>query len=608
MIGRLTRALELATGFTLLVVVGSVATGVVSRYVLNQPLAGTDEIATLALIWLMSLGGAVAQQRQVHACLSLRVLALGPGSQVGVEACSRLVELGFCAAVAWQSLRLAWLRLGEPSGGAGLPMSLYPLALVVGSTSMGLCTLPHLSRLPRPIRWTVCLVVGGLGGGGVLLRTLLGWSLPTLPTTGVVLVGFLLLVLMNTPLAVALGVPTFLALYGLGGPHLLILPQRLLTGVDNFVLLAIPLFLVAGRLMETGGISRRLVQLALALVGHLQGGLAQVTVVGEILFSGISGSTTADVAALGTLLLPAMQQEGYRQAEAVAIVSASAAMGILVPPCLVMALLATIGNVSLTALFLAGFLPAAVLAVGLMLLIAWKARREHWPVVHRASWSTLVQALRGALLPLMLPVLIFGSIFTGAATVTESAVLAVLYTGVLGTGVYRETSWRDLPRLCVESGMVSAVSLWLLASASVFTWILARAQVPQLVAGLLHTLTQAPWAFLLGSVVIFTGFAALMEGIPAVLILGPLFYPLATQLGVSPLHFSIVIVGCVGIGLFLPPMGVGLLITCHLAQTTVPRVMGTVALYLAVLLAGLALVACVPWITLVLPTLILGPQ
>src|SRR5262249_9267908 len=180
-------------------------------------------------------------------------------------------------------------------------------------------------------------------------------------------------------------------------------------------------------------------------------------------FGGFGASRPADVAVLATLLLPAMEREGYRRAEAVAIVSAAAAMGILVPPCLLMVILATIANLSVTALFLAGFLPAGVLAGGLMLLIRAKAAKHAWPVVTRAWWLQLGQAFRGALLPLLLPVLMFGSIFTGAATVTESAVLAVLYSAFLGTCVYREIAWRSLPRLCLESGTVSAMSLWLMA-------------------------------------------------------------------------------------------------------------------------------------------------
>jgi C4-dicarboxylate transporter DctM subunit len=328
--------------------------------------------------------------------------------------------------------------------------------------------------------------------------------------------------------------------------------------------------------------------------------------VAEVLFSGISGSTTADVAAMGALLIPSMEKAGYRREEAVSIVSAASAMGILVPPCLLMVIVAAIADISVTALFLAGFLPAAVLALALMLLIYVKARRQDWPVATRASWRHLGSAALHAFLPLLLPVLIFGSIFTGAATVTESAVLAVVYALILGVGVYRETPARDLPRLFLESAMLSSVGMWLIASASVFTWLLARDQVPQMVSGWILAISGQTWFFLLASVVIFTCFAALLEGFPAVIILGPIFYPIATQMGVSTLHFSIIIVACVGIGLFLPPVGVALFIASGIARSSMVRVMPFFWPYLLVLLAGLLIVSFVPWITLVLPDTFLG--
>ena len=594
-------ALESGTILAMVVVVMSVAVGVFCRYVLHHPLVWSDEIASLGLVWLAFLGGAVAQARHAHPRLSLRMFPRAASVTTAVAALTSVGEALFYASVWWQSLRLVWLRLGEVSAGAGFPMGLYPLGLLVGVTGMGILAGHTLLRLPAP-------VLGGVGAVSVLALIGAGPALQALPRVWILAGGVVLLLLGNAPLLVVFGLPALVALQGLGGAHLLMLPQRLLGGADNFVLLAIPLFLLAGRLMETGGISRRLVTLALALVGHLRGGLAQVTVVGEILFSGISGSTTADVAVLGTLLLPAMEREGYQREEAVGIVSAAAAMGILVPPCLLMVILATMANLSVTALFLGGFLPAGVLAVGLMLLIRAKAAHHAWPVVAKASWGQLGRAMQGALLPLLLPVLMFGSICTGAATVTESAVLAVLYSGFLGTCVYREIPWRRLPRLCLESGTVSAISLWMIASASVFTWLLAHEQVPHLVARVLLRVAHTPWGFVLLSVGIFIGFSALLEGIPAVLILGPLLYPLAAQLGVSALHFSILIVACVGIGLFLPPMGIGLVIACTMAQTTVPTVFRTVVGYLGVLVLGVLVVALVPWITLLLPTWMLGPQ
>ena len=346
--------------------------------------------------------------------------------------------------------------------------------------------------------------------------------------------------------------------------------------------------------------------LAMALVGHLRGGLAHVTVVAEILFSGISGSTTADVAAMGALLIPSMEKAGYRKEEAICIVSAASAMGILVPPCLLMVILATLSDISVTALFLAGFLPAAVLAGSLMILIYIKARKQNWQVAARASFKNLRQAFVRAIVPLLLPVIIFGSIFTGAATVTESAVLAVVYALFVGVFFYRELPIRQLPRLILESTWLSAVSMWLIASASIFTWLLARDQVPQMVSSVILSVSGSRWFFLLASVLLFIFFAALLEGFPAVIILGPIFYPIATQMGVSTLHFSIIIVACVGIGLFLPPVGVGLFVACGIAKSTMARVIRPFAPYLLVLFLGLLIVTFIPWITIVLPKHFLG--
>ncbi len=598
--------MEAATILVMAVQVVVVLAGVISRYVVNRPIAGSDEIATLVLVWLTFLGGAVAQRRRTHPSVSLFVERLDPRAHPYVDAATRLVEIFFFACICWQSLGLFQLRRGEPSAGAGFDMGLYPGALIVGVAATLLFGVGQLAAVPRRPLLAVLAGTAGLVVLTVLATRLGGFQPARIDSTTLLIAGFALLLVLNASLAVALGFPALLYLLILGGPNPLMLPQRLIAGADNFVLLAIPLFILAGALMETGGISRRLVDLAMAIVGHLRGGLAHVTVVAEVLFSGISGSTTADVAAMGSLLIPPMEKAGYRREEAVSIVSAASAMGILVPPCLLMVILAAIADISVTALFLAGFLPAAVLAGTLMLLIYVKARRQDWPVAARASWRGLGSAALHAFLPLMLPVLIFGSIFTGAATVTESAVLAVVYALILGVGVYRETPLRDLPKLFLESAVLSSVGMWLIASASVFTWLLARDQVPQMVSGWVLAVSGQQWFFIVASVVIFTFFAALLEGFPAVIILGPIFYPIATQMGVSTLHFSIIIVACVGIGLFLPPVGVALFIACGIAGSSMTRVMPIFWPYLLVLLVGLLIVSFVPWITLVLPQTFLG--
>ncbi len=489
---------------------------------------------------------------------------------------------------------------------AGFDMSFYPLALVVGATVTSIYALQALLRLSwRALLRTSAGVVAA-SAAMFLLGDATGLDPAGMRPSVLLIGGFVLLLALNTPIAFALGVPAVAYLAFLGGPNPLMVPQRLIAGTDSFVLLAIPLFVLAGSLMEIGGISRRLVALAIALVGHLRGGLAQVAVVGEILFSGISGSTTADVAAMGALLIPAMEKAGYGREESVSIVSAASAMGILVPPCLLMVILGAIADISVTALFVAGFLPAAVLAASLMALIYAKARAQGWPTAGRTSLRALGRAFRDALIPLMMPVIIFGSIFAGAATVTEAAVIAVLYALAVGLFVYREISVRDLPGLLLESSVLSSVSMWLIGAASLFTWLLARDQVPQAVSGLILSVSDARWFFVLASVTVFVFFSALLEGFPAVIILGPIFYPIAARMQVDPLHFSIIIVACVGIGLFLPPVGVGLFVATSIGRTTMTRVAGSFAPYLAVLLASLLVVAFVPWLTVVLPKLVLG--
>jgi tripartite ATP-independent transporter DctM subunit len=600
------RSLETAAILVMAVEVVVVLAGVFFRYILNRPIAGSDEIADLLLVWLTFIGGAAAQRRRSHPSVSIFVQRLSLSVVPYLDAITRLVEVVFFVSVCWYSVQLFGLRLGEPSAGAGFDMGLYPGALVLGAAISFLFAVGQLAAVPRrPLATLLAVMVVVVGA--IWLAMHAGVFNPSrISSTVFLIIGFSMFLIMNAPLAVALGFPAMLYLLILGGPNPIMLPQRLIAGADNFVLLAIPLFILAGALMETGGISRRLVDLATALVGHLRGGLAHVTVVAEILFSGISGSTTADVAAMGALLIPSMEKAGYRKEEAICIVSAASAMGILVPPCLLMVILATIADISVTALFLAGFLPAAVLAGALMLLIYVKARRQQWQVAARASWRNLGKAVLHAMVPLLLPVIIFGSIFTGAATVTESAVLAVVYALVVGVLFYRELPLRSLPRLFLESTLLSAVSMWLIASASVFTWLLARDQVPQMVSAAILSLSGTRWFFLLASVLLFIFFAALLEGFPAVIILGPIFYPIAAQMGVSTLHFSIIIVACVGIGLFLPPVGIGLFVACGIAHSTMARVIRPFAPYLLVLFLGLLIVTFIPWITMVLPEHFLG--
>ncbi len=417
----------------------------------------------------------------------------------------------------------------------------------------------------------------------------------------VMLLAFLVMIFLTAPVAFAIGVSATIGLLLSGTAPLLVVPQRMFAGADSFVLLAIPLFILAGALMETGGISARLVHLAKVLIGHVRGGLGMVVVVAEMLFSGISGSTVADVSAIGSLMVPSLVRAGFKPEQAVAIVSAASAMGILIPPCLLMVIIAQIAGLSVGALFLAGFIPAAVLALAVMLNIYYEARRDGIGGEPRAKLVELGRAFKDALLPLVMPAIIFGSILGGIADPTEAAVLAVFYAFIVGVFVYKEIAWSDLPNILIDSAVTSGVVIFMVGAASSFSWILASEQVPKMLGDLMLTFSQAPWVFFVISIVVFILLGAILEGLPAVIICLPIFLPIAVKLGIDPLHYSVIVVAAIGIGLFVPPVGVGLYIACTFANIRVDQTFRAMLPYLTVLFIGLLVLIAIPWLTLVVP-------
>jgi C4-dicarboxylate transporter DctM subunit len=412
---------------------------------------------------------------------------------------------------------------------------------------------------------------------------------------------FLVMIGLTAPVAFAVGLSAVIGLYLSDTAPLLVVPQHMFSGADSFVLLAIPLFILAGGLMETGGISARLVHLARVLIGHLRGGLGMAVVVAEALFSGISGSTVADVSAIGSLMIPSLIRAGFRPDRAVAIVSAASAMGILIPPCLIMVVIAQIAGLSVGALFLAGFIPAAVLALAIMILIWIQARRDGLGGEARASLRELGLAVRGAIVPMMMPVIIFGAILGGIADPTEAAVLAVFYAFFVGVFVYKEIAWSDLPKIIVDSAVTSGVVIFMVGCASSFSWILASEQIPAEIARWMLALSQAPWVFFVVSTIVFIVLGAILEGLPAIIICLPIFVPIAVRLGIDPLHYSIIVVAAIGLGLFLPPVGLGLYVASSFAKIRVDETFRAMAPYVLMLFLGIIVLIAFPALTLIVP-------
>lgn len=415
-------------------------------------------------------------------------------------------------------------------------------------------------------------------------------------------VSFIAAILLGIPIAFAMLTATAVAMLVEGSLPFALIAQRVGAGVENFTYLAIPLFILAGSIMEESGISTRLVGLARALVGHIRGGMGQVVIVSEIFFSGISGASLSDASAIGSLMYPTLRKSGYERGRAVALIAAACAMGILIPPCLTMVVLGALAGVSVGALFVAGFLPGLVMAFALMLLVYVQARRGLLPGGEpRVSWVDTWRAFRAAIIPLMLPVIIFGGILGGVFSPTEAASIAVLYAFVVAAFVYRELSAAAFYRILVQTATITGAIGLVLGAAAAFTSLLALSGIPAQVASAVTSLSRNPIVFLVAANLIFMLFGAILDGIPALLLFVPILMPVSNQLGIDPLHFTLVAVASLGIGLIIPPIGILLLVICSITQAPLGEVSRAMWPYLVILGVCLLFIIAVPSVVLVLP-------
>ena len=578
---------------------------VVGRHVLHRPIPWTEEIARLLLGWLMCVGGIAALRHAQHPRVTALVRLLSEPRRQAVDRGVRLVLLALFVCLIVPAWQLTVVSVGERLPASNLSGAWISVILPAALLLMSAVVIEQLWRDGLAPWRNRSSLTWALGTASVVIASVLTPLVAGAAPLAVLVIGFLVTAALGLPLAFTLALTSLTYLLGIGGVGLIILPIKILGGVDSFVLLAIPLFILAGALMESGGISERIVDLAMAIVGKVRGGLAMVVVVAEILFSGISGSTAADVSAISSLLIPSMRRAGYSGPESVSVVAAASAMGILVPPCLTMVVLGSLVNLSIVTLFLAGFVPAFILAGALLVLIAVRARRQNWPVTTGASRAHLMRAVRRAIVPMGLPVVLFGGIFSGATTVTEAALIAVVYALVAGIfmgGIRRTEAIAQL----AQSGVVTATTLWVLAAASAFAWILVREWVPQTLGEWIGGVGAGRVGFMASTVVLFVVIGALLEGLPALLIFGPILFPISKVLGIDPVHYGIVIIAAMGIAFFLPPVGVGLTIAAGIARVDIDEVSRAYVPYLVALLIGLALIATFPYFTLVLPRLFMG--
>jgi tripartite ATP-independent transporter DctM subunit len=573
---------------------------VFARAFLHHSFLWSDEAARMALSTLAFIGGAVAYRRRDHAFVRIVVSLFSKRAQATCYALADLLVLCTAILVGVAAIEFLSSSWNERTPVLQLPAAVIGFPLPIGMALIAVYALVHLRREHGKAALEVAGVLGVLLVAAILTRD--AWLPWFTGDTGItaVLVFFFLAILAGVPVGFVLLLSTAAYMWVTGTASMVVLPQTMVNGTGNFILLAVPFFILAGLIMERGGISVRLVRFIYTLVGHLRGGLLQVAVVSMYVVSGLSGSKPADVAAVGTVMRDQLR-ERHGSAEGAAVLAAAAVMGETVPPSIAMLIVGSITSVSVAGMFIGGLIPAAVMAVSLMALIYLRARRAAIPDVPRAPLATVVRAGIGAILPLLMPGMLLAGILLGVATPTEVAAFAVVYGLVLSVFVYRALTMRSFLRIVIDTAALTGVLLFIFAAASGFSWTLTVAYLPQRLVELLHSFGNSTAIFMLGSIVLLIVVGVLLEGLPSLNVLAPLLIPIAGKLGLSELHYALVLIIAMGVGGFMPLAGVGFYVCCAIMRADIEAASLAMLPYLGVLLIGLLVVAFVPWFALFLP-------
>ncbi len=581
-----------------------VVCGVLSRVLLARSFLWTDEVSQLALSTIAFVGGAAAFRDGHHTAIRLVSDRLPPAARRLLAALLDWTVLlsALCAGAA--SLDLLRSRYEDVTPILQVSAAWISVPFTAG---MALVALYAGERLLLRHGRAAVLAAGAVALPVLAWAMLWGqvdWLANNGPAgLGAMLVLFFAAVLLGLPVAFSMLLATLLYLDVTGTAPAVAVPQNMVDGTGNFVLLALPFFILAGGVMERGGISLRLIRFAMALVGRMRGGLLQVIVVTIYMVSGISGSKVADVAAVGSVMRGELSRRGVRAAEGAAVLAASAAMAETIPPSIVMLVLGSVTPISIGTLFVAGLLPAAVIAACLMALIALLARRRGFAAVQAPDVSR-GRAAAGAVLPLVMPLAMVIGIRFGIATPTEVSSFAVLYGIALSAVVYRELTPRGLFRLTASCASTAGMVLFVIAAASSFAWVLAAADLPHALVSLLAAAGGNRWTFMVGSIVLLVVIGSLLEGLPAIIILAPLLLPIAVGYGFDAVQYGIVLILAMGIGAFMPPIGIGFYVASAVVGSSVEAAASAMLPFLIVLLLSVLLIAFVPAITLILPRLL----
>src|SRR3954469_39709 len=572
--------------------------GVVARYALHRPLIWSDELASILFLWLAMLGAAVAFRRAEHMRMTAVVASAKPAMRAYLDLVATAAALAFLVLIAWPAYEYAYEESYITTPALQIANIWRAAALPVGIALMALFAFLRLARSGN-VRTMVAAILS------VLLVIAIFWllrgSLKPLGNLNLIIffvgvAGFC--VFAGVPIAFGFGLATYGYLALTTGTPLMVLVGRMDEGMSHLILLSVPLFVFLGLLIEMTGMARAMVAFLASLLGHVRGGLHYVLVGAMYLVSGISGSKAADMAAVAPVLFPEMKARGARPGDLVALLAATGAQTETIPPSIVLITIGSVTGVSIAALFTGGLLPGVVLAITLCGVVWWRYRGEDLSHVKRATWREIGWAFLIAIPAVALPFVIRAAVIEGVATATEVSTIGIMYSILAGLLIYRQFPWRRLYPMLVETASLSGAILLIIGAATGMAWALTQSGFSASLASAMTGLPGGTTTFLAVTIAAFVILGSVLEGIPAIVLFGPLLFPIAKQVGVHEVHYARVVVLAMGIGLFAPPFGVGYYAACAISRIHPAQGMKPIIGYMLALLIGTIVVAAIPWISI----------
>jgi tripartite ATP-independent transporter DctM subunit len=572
-------------------------TGVAHRYLLHDPLVWSDELASILFLWLAMLGALIAFQRDEHMRMTAMVGKLEPRMRAFLDVVAAVAAIAFLAFVIQPACEFAQDEMFVTTPAMGLANSWRAAALPVGLGLMliiGILKMLSLGTRKDVLMamGMVALIIGGLYVAGPVLKSWGHWNLFIFFVVGVGA-----LVLLGMPIAFAFGLATLGYISLTTSTPTMVIVGRMDEGMSHLILLAVPLFVLLGLLMEMTGIARAIVNFLASLLGHVRGGLSYVLIGAMYLVSGISGSKAADMAAVAPALFPEMLKRGAKPGELVALLSATGAQTETVPPSLVLITIGSVTGVSIAALFTGGLLPGVVVGVALAVVVWWRYRDESLEGIQQSTRSEIVRLFFVALPALALPLVIRAAVVEGVATATEVSTIGIAYAVMIGLVVYRQFDWRRIYPMLVSTASLSGAILFIIGAATGMAWALTQSGFSHALAEMMKSLPGGAITFMAVSIIAFVILGSVLEGIPSIVLLAPLLFPIARQLGIHEVHFAMVITFAMGMGLFAPPFGVGYYAACAISRIPTHEGMKPIVGYMIALMIGVLIVAAIPWIS-----------